>query len=1314
MLNCIARDYVGIKIAHTSSKIVGSLDPSIKNSSSDTNRISINSHNNNNKSPNSSLNHPKYSEINLKSHPVNDSTTVNAHTSTLNQNLHNFDSKKARANSPKLSSIVNPLLDPNSSSTNPIQAHDSNYDKGDPKDYSKEYRPSSPSNSVSRFYNENRYKDTDTSVNSNKYSDKYDSRSYKLDKYNDLDNYDSKDKYITPTKNSLSASRDYDRYSLENNSRVYSSSRYSERHIDYDSASRNFDRSRDYDKFKLTDEPREYGNTRYRSKSRDLDKKRYNDDPREYRLDDYKCSETDKLGYIDKFSDPLKSSERDRTRESGRSRARESVTEWYREKEKLKDRERERGRFKNSDRDRYRDRARDSERDKTKDGRSDRDRYTDRDSYYDKYNDYYKSSDLASGQDRFKEKDKSRYDYSYSDYKYDRYSNTKDKYEDSYYSSRYDYKYDDYRRDRYDYKREDSSIYKSSRHYKEPRSEYSRTKYNNEDHYKSSNSSLIKDGFKSPSKYSHNHNALDSKHSPNVDESSSKDKDIYSHTYFQSGETSSLHRLLREREEAKRKRDAALARGEVYNDPLDSNPKQNPKSNSVPGAKALQLTSTDQSAPKNNLNLQNSSAETNSTLPELFNSFKKQYEGASMAGKPNPIHETPALNQSYSSLPDPWNTGIFHNNFSNLNQNNGVNNTFIPSIIHNRYSRHPSLMQYNTHPTTLPFPRPHPPQYHQLPILPLKGNSSLQGQVPPNPIDPTSIYPKNLPDNPSFVGSHGHLPSSLPLSSANKSQSNFPVQGMHQLKVVHNNPSVPLNYLETPSLPHNPLSLLDHGTNNLSSNNTSIQNNSLVNLQSGLTDKNEISNLASKHQIESDSINSNPNLSSISSFSKAESFNNEKNVTSDLSDPIQKGLIKESTVSDNKSTNEVPNTDLLKGIDYPIKPSTVYVNKYKNSSKLKSKFEILTQVGEGTYGKVFKANMVNSEGSRLVALKRIRIDQERDGFPITAMREIKIMKSLDHPNIVKLVDVVSNSDRDIYMVMEYLGYDLSGLLARSDWVLEQENIKSLVHQILSGLNHMHEYGIIHRDIKGSNILLNDKGELKIVDFGLARHYEAQLVNTADPSLNYTNRVITLWYRPPELLLGTTKYGPEVDIWSVGCVMAELFTKKPTFQGTNELSTLAQIFSLLGPPLKKPQKPEGGNISIGSVKNRGHTSNDKNSSSGEEEFVDYEYSDYYKGLPWFNMMHPKVSQENKSSKSGNSNIFSSLSKLTSKCGLDLISEMLNLEPSLRPTAKACLNHDYFTKDLPKMVPVSRFPISGDWHDYESKADKKKKSIKPRKD
>ncbi|OMJ10227.1 CTD kinase subunit alpha [Smittium culicis] len=1296
--------------------MIDSLNPSIKNSSSDINRISTNSHNNSSKSPNSSISHPKLSEISLKSQPINESATANVHTSTPNQNLHDYDSKKAGVNSPKLSSIMNPLLDPNNSITDSVQTHDSSFDKGDPKDYPKEYHPSSPSNSVSRLNNESRYKDTEISLNSNKYTDKYDSRSYKLDKYNDRDIYDSKDKYITPTKDSLSTSRNYDRYNLENGSRIYSSSRYSERSIDYDSASRNIDRYKDYDKFKLTDEPRDYGSTRYRSKSRDLDKKRYNDDPREYRLDDYKRSETDKYGYNDKYSDSLKSSERDRTRESGRSRARESVTEWYREKEKLKDRERERGKFKDSDKGRYRDRARDSERDKTRDGRSERDRYIDRDSYYDKYNDYYKNSDYASSQDRFKEKDKSRYDYSnsYHDYKYDRYSNTKDKYDDSYYSSRFDYKYDDYRRDRYDYKREDSSSYKSSRYYKESRSEYSRTKYNDEDYYKSSNSSLIKDGFKSPSKYTHNDNDLDSKHSPNVDESSSKDKDIYSHTYFQSGETSSLHRLLREREEAKRKRDAALARGEVYNDPLDSNPKQNLKGNSVPGAKALQLTSSDQSAPKNNLNSQNPSTEANSALPELFSSFKKQYDSASMASKPNPTHETPAVNQSYSSLPDPWNTGIFHNNFSNLNQNNGVNNTFIPSIIHNRYSRHPSLMQYNTHSTTLPFLRPHPPQYHQLPILPLQGNSALQGQVPPNTIDPTSIYPKNLSDNPSFVGSHGHHPSSLSLPNANNSQSNFPAQGMHQLKAVPNNLSAPLNYLENPPLPHNPSSLFEHGTNNLSSINTSTQKDTLVNVQSGLTDKNESSNLASKRQIESDAISSNPNLSSISSFSKAESSNNEKNAISHLSDPIKKGFINESAVSDNKSTNEFPNSDLIKGIDCPVKPSTVYVNKYKNSSKPKSKFEILTQVGEGTYGKVFKANMVNSEGSTLVALKRIRIDQERDGFPITAMREIKIMKSLDHPNIVKLVDVVSNSDRDIYMVMEYLGYDLSGLLARSDWILEQENIKSLVHQILSGLNHMHEYGIIHRDIKGSNILLNDKGELKIVDFGLARHYDAQLVNTADPSLNYTNRVITLWYRPPELLLGTTKYGPEVDIWSVGCVMAELFTKKPTFQGTNELSTLAQIFSLLGPPLKKTQNSDRGSLSVGSGKDRGHKSNDKISSSGDEEFVDIEYSDYYKGLPWFNMMHPKASQENKSSKSGNSNIFSSLSKLTSKCGLDLISEMLNLEPSLRPTAKACLNHDYFTKDLPKMVPVSRFPISGDWHDYESKADKKKRSIKPRKE
>ncbi|KAJ2822802.1 kinase subunit of RNA polymerase II carboxy-terminal domain kinase I, partial [Coemansia sp. 'formosensis'] len=217
----------------------------------------------------------------------------------------------------------------------------------------------------------------------------------------------------------------------------------------------------------------------------------------------------------------------------------------------------------------------------------------------------------------------------------------------------------------------------------------------------------------------------------------------------------------------------------------------------------------------------------------------------------------------------------------------------------------------------------------------------------------------------------------------------------------------------------------------------------------------------------------------------------------------------------------------------------------------------IIMVGEGTYGKVHKAR--NKETGQIVALKQMRIDMDREGFPITAMREIRLLKQLRHPNITQIFDVVPESGNAICVVMEYMDYDLSGLISHPQWDPEPAHKKSLMQQLLEGLDFMHTRGILHRDIKGSNLLVNQQGQVKYVDFGLARSFHHTRMQ------ELTNRVITLWYRPPELLLGTTLYGPEVDIWSLGCVLLELFTKKPAFQGQNDIDQLEQIFKLLGTP-----------------------------------------------------------------------------------------------------------------------------------------------------
>lgn len=194
---------------------------------------------------------------------------------------------------------------------------------------------------------------------------------------------------------------------------------------------------------------------------------------------------------------------------------------------------------------------------------------------------------------------------------------------------------------------------------------------------------------------------------------------------------------------------------------------------------------------------------------------------------------------------------------------------------------------------------------------------------------------------------------------------------------------------------------------------------------------------------------------------------------------------------------------------------------------------------------------------------------------MTAIREIKLLKTLHHENIVNLKGIVTGkgseeyeerhydddqrrSSTSIYMVFEYMDHDLTGLMDTPAIRFSEAQIKCYMIQLLKGLEYCHHHNILHRDIKGSNLLLDNFGNLKIADFGLARSF-------GEEGRKYTNRVITLWYRPPELLLGANEYGPSVDIWSVGCLFAELLTRKPLFPGKDETHQLDQIFQIMGSP-----------------------------------------------------------------------------------------------------------------------------------------------------
>ncbi|KAI9508922.1 Pkinase-domain-containing protein [Russula earlei] len=295
-------------------------------------------------------------------------------------------------------------------------------------------------------------------------------------------------------------------------------------------------------------------------------------------------------------------------------------------------------------------------------------------------------------------------------------------------------------------------------------------------------------------------------------------------------------------------------------------------------------------------------------------------------------------------------------------------------------------------------------------------------------------------------------------------------------------------------------------------------------------------------------------------------------------------------------------------------------------------YSIVSQVGEGTFGKVYKAR--NTVSGLHVALKRIRMESERDGFPVTAMREIKLLQSLRHDNIVQLYEMMV-SNGSVYMVFEYMDHDLTGILSQSQFTFTDAHLKSLCKQMLAGL-------------AAQIFLVNNRGELKLGDFGLARFYHKRRRS------DYTNRVITLWYRPPELLYGTTVYGPEVDMWSAGCIMLELFTKRPIFQGNDEIHQLEFIFKILGTPT--PERWPG-----------------------------------MINLPWYELVKPKGSHTK------------SLPWL-SPAGLDLAEELLAFNPSHRATAVQALEAAYFkSEEPPPAMPTW-------WHELETKRERAKKRRK----